>query len=183
MQFTREAFASAPDQVMVFRFTADKPGAISFAATLNRLDSFETRADGSAGLVMSGQTASGQSGVEGMKFVARLRAIHSGGEVSVEGNTLHVDSADEVVLLVAAATNYRGFAGTAAPRTPLQATRDDIDKARSKSYGHLRAAHVADHRSYFERVSITLDDGTTESRAAAVLPTDERHAALGRGQD
>ena len=155
VQFTREAFASAPDQVMVFRFTADKPGAISFAATLNRLESFETRADGSAGLVMSGQTASGQSGVEGMKFVARLRAIHSGGEVSVEGNTLHVDSADEVVLLVAAATNYRGFAGRGTA-DPLQATRDDIDKARSNSYGHLRAAHVADHRSYFDRVSNRL---------------------------
>ena len=46
-----------------------------------------------------------------MKFVARLRALHNGGKVSVSGDTLRVDSADEVVLLVAAATNYQGFAG------------------------------------------------------------------------
>jgi len=34
VRYRREAFASAPDQVMVFRFAADTPGAISFSATL-----------------------------------------------------------------------------------------------------------------------------------------------------
>lgn len=178
--YRREAFASAPDQVMVFRFAADKPGSISFSATLDRLQSSETRADGSAGLVMTGQTASGQRGVEGMKFVARLHAIHSGGKVSVEGATLSVDSADEVVLLVAAATDYQGFAGRNTP-DPLPATSNDISKARGKSYQQLRGNHVADHRSYFDRVSLTLDDAAPESRAAAVLPTNERHVALGKG--
>ena len=178
--YTREAFASAPDKVMVFRFTADKPGAISFTASLDRLERFEIRADGSAGLLMTGALASGQAGVVGMKYVARLRAIHSGGEVSVKGNTLHVDSADEVRLIVAAATNYQGFGGrnTAGP---FQATNDDIVNAMNKSYDEMRAAHIADYRSYFDRVSITLDDGTAESRAAAALPTDKRHAALTKG--
>ena len=42
---------------MVFRFTADKPGKISFSASLDRLESFETVADGSAGLLMTGRTS------------------------------------------------------------------------------------------------------------------------------
>jgi hypothetical protein len=180
VNFTREAFASAPDQVMVFRFTADKPGAISFTATLNRLENFETRGDGSAGLLMTGNTASGQTDVDGMKFVARLRAIPSGGKVSVEGDALRIDSADEALLLVAAATNYRGFGGRNTA-DPLSATGDDIGKASGKSYQQLRAAHVAEHRGYFDRVSITLDDGTAASHAAAALPTDQRHAALAKG--
>jgi len=177
--YTREAFASAPDQVMVFRFTADKPGKISFTATLNRLASFETVADGPAGLLLTGRT-SARPGVEGMKFVARLRAIPQGGNVSVEGDTLTIESADAVVLLVAAATNYEGFAGRNTA-DPLHATRDDLDRARRKSYEQLRSAHIADHRSYFDRVSIKLDDGKAESQATAALPTNERHAALGRG--
>ena len=177
--FTREAFASAPDQVMVFRFTADKPGRISFSATLDRLQSVETEADGSDGLVMTGHT-SARPDVQGMKFVARLRAIPTGGKVSVRGDTLSVDSADEVLLLVAAATDYRGFGGRNTT-DPLQATRDDIAEAMTKPYHQLRAAHVADHRSYFDRVSVTFDDGKAESRAAAMLPTDQRHAALSNG--
>ena len=178
--FTREAFASAPDQVMVFRFTADKPGQISFFATLDRLQSFETGGDGSDGLVMTGNT-SARPDVQGMKFVARLRAIHSGGKVSVTGDTLLVDSADEVLLLVSAATDYLGFGGRNTP-DPLQATRDDIAKAVTKSYEQLLSAAVADHRSYFDRVSVTLDDGKAESRATAMLPTDQRHAALTEGK-
>jgi len=179
--YRREAFASAPDQLLVFRFTADKPGAISFAATMDRLENFETRPDGSAGLVMTGNTASGQSGVEGMKFVARLRAMAGGGKVSTKGGTLHVDSADEVVLLVAAGTNYQGFAGRCTA-DPMKATADDIAKASAKSYDVLRSASIADHRSYFDRVSVTLDDGQAQSRATAALPTDQRHAALGQGK-
>jgi alpha-L-fucosidase 2 len=178
--FTREAFASAPDEVMAFRFAADKPGRISFSATLDRSQNFETVADGQSGLLMTGNTASGQKDVEGLKFVARLRAVSSGGKVSVEGNILRVDSADEVVLLVAAATNYQGFAGR---RTadPLQATASDLEKAMLKSHNQLRADSVADHRGYFDRVSLTLDDGTEAAKAAAALPTDQRHAAHAKG--
>ena len=179
--YTREAFASAPEQVMVFRFTANKPGKVSFTASLDRLASFQTQADGTAGLLMTGQTSSGQSQVEGLKFVARLRAIHTGGKVSVTGDKLHAESADEVVLLVAATTDYQGFAGRNT-RDPVAATADDIARAAGKSFAQLRSAHVTEHRSYFDRVSIRLDDGKEESRTAANLPTDERLAVLAKGE-
>lgn len=177
--FTREAFSSAPDQVMVFRFTADKGKKISFDASLDRLANAETRADGNAGLLMTGNTASGQENVEGMMFVARLHAVNKGGKVTTENNTLRVDGADEVVLLVAAATNYQGFAGRNTA-DPLQATADDIRKAKVKSYDQLRAAHIAEYRTFFDRVSLSLGDGKDVTRGGS-LPTDERLAALAKG--
>ena len=177
---TREAFCSAPDQVMVFRFTTDRPGAISFRATLDRMERFGTTGAGTDGLVMTGRLTSGQDNIDGLTHVTRLRAIPRGGTVSVDGDTLRVEAADEVVLLVAAATNYQGFAGR---RTadPTQATRDDLAKAAAKSYADLRAAHVADYRGYFDRVGLTLDDRRPESRAAAALPTNQRVDALAKG--
>ncbi len=178
--YTREAFASAPDEVMAFRFTADKPGKISFSATLDRLQNFTTSADGSKGLLMTGNTASGQAEVEGMQFVARLHALNTGGKVTVNHDTLTVDAADEVLLLVAAATNYQGFAGRGTA-DPLKATADDIAKAKAKPYATLRADSIADHRRYFDRMTISLDDGKAESAATAALPTDQRHAALTKG--
>lgn len=175
--YTREAFSSAPDQVMVFRFTADKPGKISFNATLDRMQNSATAGDGQTGLLMQGETASGQADVPGVKFVARLRALNKGGRVSVADNTLRVEAADEVLLMVAAATNYQGFAGRGTA-DPAKATADDIAKASAKSYTDLRAAHVAEHRTFFDRVSLTLGDGKQESTATAKLPTDERLAAV-----
>jgi len=178
--YTREAFSSAPDQVMVFRFTADQHGKISFTTTLDRMQDFETVADGQTGLLMQGQTASGQAGVDGMKFVARVHAVHSGGKVAVRNNAIQVDSADEVVLLVAAATDYQGFAGRGTA-DPLGATKDDIQKARAKPFANLRADHIAEHRSYFDRVSLKLGDGKKESSETAMLPTDQRIASLAKG--
>jgi alpha-L-fucosidase 2 len=178
--YTREAFASAPDEVMVFRFTANQPGKISFDATLDRLQNFETVADGTQGLLMTGRTASGQKDVEGMQFVARLHALHTGGKITTKDNALTIHAADEVILLVAAATDYQGFAGRGTA-DPLQATSADIAKAKTKPYEKLRADSIADHRSYFDRMTISLDDGTEASKSAAALPTDQRHAALAKG--
>jgi alpha-L-fucosidase 2 len=177
--FTREAFASAPDQVMAFRIAADKPGSVSFTASLDRMEDFETRADGPAGLIMTGNTASGRTDAEGMKFVARLRAIEQGGKVTVVDGALRVESADEVILLIAAATNYQGFAGRGTA-DPLKATSDDIGQASTKSFEELRSNHIADYRSYFDRVGVGLDDGRAESREAAKLATDERLERLPR---
>jgi len=179
--FTREAFASAPDEVIVLRFAADRPGSISFAATMDRMERFETAPDGQAGLVMTGKLKSGVADVDGLTYVARLRAINRGGKVAVAGNALRVESADEVVLLVSAATNYQGFAGRGTPE-PLKATKEDLDKASAKSCDALRAAHVAEHRGYFDRVSLALDDGKPDSRKAAELPTDQRLAAFAKGE-
>src|SRR5919198_566719 len=43
-RFTREVFASAVDQVIVVRLTCDRPGRISFAATLTREQDVRARA-------------------------------------------------------------------------------------------------------------------------------------------
>nr|MCU0781354.1 glycoside hydrolase N-terminal domain-containing protein [Akkermansiaceae bacterium] len=175
----REAFASAPDQVMVFRFTADQPGAISFTASMNRQENFETQPDGApGGLLLTGQTASGRPDIEGMKFAARLRAVPKGGRMSIQGNEITIDSADEVLLFVSAATNYQGFAGRNTA-DPLAATQADITKALGKSYNQLKADHIADHRGYFDRCSLTLGKGGPASQ----LPTDQRVRALAEGGD
>ena len=103
-------FVSAPDQVMVLRLTADQPGQISFDARLDRPERFETVADGKDGLLMTGQIDNGVDG-KGVRYAVRVRILNQGGEVSVHGNVLRVSKANEVVLLISAATDYQGFAG------------------------------------------------------------------------
>jgi alpha-L-fucosidase 2 len=66
---------SAPDQTIIIRLTASKPGAITFDARLDRPERFETVADGPTGLLMTGQLNNGTDG-KGVRYAARLREIN-----------------------------------------------------------------------------------------------------------
>ena len=178
-RFTREYFTSAPDEAFVIRLTSDRPGAISFDAALERPERSEVEADGARGLLLAGQLNNGTDG-RGMKYAARLRVVNRGGTASAEGKAVRVKGADEVLLFVTAATDYMGFAGRRTP-DPFAASALDMGRAASKSYQTLLAAHVADYRRYFDRVTLKLGprDG-----APASLPTPARlKAAAGGAHD
>jgi alpha-L-fucosidase 2 len=169
IKFEREMFVSAPDQVMVLRLTASKSKQISFDAQLDRPERFETTGDGNNGLLMTGQLDNGVDG-KGVKYAARVRVLNRGGDVSVHGNDLSVSKANEVILLISAATDYQGFAGRET-KDPLAASLNDLNKAAKKSYTALRKEHIADYQKYFDRVSLYLKPANA---AAAVQPTPER---------
>ena len=154
VKYLREAFVSAPDQIILLRLSADKPGSIEFQAKLDRPERFEVSADGTNGLLMSGQLNNGTDG-NGMKYALRLRALNKGGDLSVSQSTLRVQRADEVVLLLSAATDYMGFGGR---RTsdPLGASLMDFQKAASKNFDTLIANHTRDYHRYFNRVTLQL---------------------------
>jgi alpha-L-fucosidase 2 len=175
-RFTREYFTSAPDEALVIRLTADRPHAITLDATLERPERFEVAADGASGLLMTGRLNNGTDG-KGMRYAARLRVHNRGGTASTEGKSVNVKGADEVLLFVTAATDYMGFAGR---RTvdPLAASSRDMQKAASKTFGQLVNAHVADHRRYFDRVTLKLGPSNPSSSA---LPTPARLRAAAEG--
>jgi len=167
VQFYREMFSSAPDQVMVLRLSADKSRQISFDARLDRPERFGTTPDGDNGLLMTGQLDNGTDG-KGVRYVARLRVLNEGGEVSVRENVLRVRNADAVVLLIAAGTDYQGFAGRQT-QDPWPATLHDLQRAAKKSYRALREAQVADYQKYFQRVSLQLDPLDTGGAEQPIL--------------
>ena len=188
IRYTREVFASAPDQVIVVRLTADQPGALSFTAGLKTPQKVEITVEGGDTLVMRGTNGSAQ-GVKGaLNFEARVRVLAEGGSVSStegtspggllpgQGQHLSVNQADAVTLLITAATSYRRFDDTsgdpgAAIATPLAA-------AARKSAAKLREAHLQDYQPLFRRVSFDL--GQTE---AMRLSTDVRIQRFAEGND
>jgi alpha-L-fucosidase 2 len=178
VEFQREMFVSKPDEAMVLRLTANKAGQISFAATMDRPEGFETAGDGQNGLLMTGQLDNGVDG-KGVRYAARIRVVNKGGSVSVQGHVLNVSKADEVVLFIAAATDYRGFAGRQL-NDPVAATLNDLSKAAQKPYQSLRNGHIADYQQYFRRVSLQIGpfDPVTAGK-----PTPQRIKALQDGAD
>ncbi len=172
--FTREVFSSVPDQALVVRLTCDKPGRIGFTAGLTRPERFATAADGSDGLVMSGQLNDGLNGPNGMKYIARVKAVADGGTVNTDGNNLRVVGANSVTLFLTAGTDYKlkePYRGN--PHEKV--TAHQLAAAAAKPYDELRKAQVADHQKLFRRVS--LDLGGHEARK---LPTDQRLARMAK---
>jgi len=167
--FTREMFSSKPDEVMVLRLTASRSGQISFRLKLDRPERFETRAAAANELLMTGQLDNGTDG-QGLRYAARVRVLNHGGQVSAGENSLLVSGADEAILLISAATDYRGFAGRQLA-DPQSASLEDLNRAAKKSFPKLLAAHVADYRQYFQRVALRLEPAEA---AVAAWPTPRR---------
>lgn len=173
----REYFTSAPDEAVVLRLSASRAGSVSFDATLDRPERFEVSADGADGLLMTGQLNNGTDG-RGMRYAARLRVVARGGRVTTEGRAVKVGGADEALLFITAATDYRGFAGR---RTadPVAASAADMKRAAAKTFHALLAAHAADFRRYFDRVRLALGP---PSPGAELLPTPARLKAFSEGE-
>ncbi|HWD18337.1 MAG TPA: glycoside hydrolase family 95 protein [Verrucomicrobiae bacterium] len=175
--FHREMFSTAPDQVMVLRLWADQPGQISFTTKLDRPERFATTAPAPDELLMTGQLDNGVDG-KGVRYAARVKVQHHGGKVSAENNAITIAGADEVCLIIGAATDYRGFAGRQTADPEAQSRRD-VNAAARRSYASLRKRHIADYQKYFHRVSLQLPGAQTPE---AALPTPRRiEAARAQG--
>jgi alpha-L-fucosidase 2 len=167
--FRREMFVSAPAQAMVLKLWADRPGQISFTASLDRPERFQTVASANNELLMTGQLDNGIDG-KGLKYAARVRILCHSGQLSVHGNTLVVSNANDAEILIIVATDYRGFSGRQTV-DPAAASLTDMNHAAGRSYQSLRKNHIADYQRYFQRVSLALDPLNS---ADAEKPTPER---------
>jgi len=151
--FTREVFASAVDDVIVVHVTASRKGAVSYEISMKRPNANVKAREGNR-LVLTGRNP-------GLTFEADVLALPKDGKVSTANGALKVENADELTLIIASATSYRGD-------DPADKCRSTLEKARRKGPAGLRQEHVADHRRLFRRVSIDL--GRTDH---STLPTDE----------
>jgi alpha-L-fucosidase 2 len=178
VKFSRDIFVSAPAQAVVLRLTADQPWKISFDAELDRPERFTIVTAGQDELLMFGTLTNGVDG-DGVKYAARLKVINRGGQISSADGKISVHGADEVLLLVTAATDYERFAKI--ERRDLAATTaKSLKSAARKSYSNLLAAHVADYQSLYHRVRLELPDTGSEISAK---PTPDRIAAQNLARD
>ena len=177
VEYRREVIASAPDQVIAIRLSASRRAAISvdlsFVTPLKR---FAVATGPGDELVLTGQNE-GAHGIEGaLRCEARARVRATGGRIEANGDRISITGADNVVVLIAMATNYKRFDDVSGD--PAAINRARIDRIAKKPFDRIAADATADHRSLFRRVSIDL--GRT---AAATLPTDQRIRAGESGED
>jgi alpha-L-fucosidase 2 len=171
--YLREIFASAPDNAIVMRISADKPGNVSFSATLTREVDSTTSTLAPDRVFLQGQAIphekDSQERKTGVKFRGEVRIIPEGGKLRLEKTAAVVEGANAAVLLIVADSDFRH-------PDPAAACSQDLAKA-AKPYQQLRLAHANDHLKIFRRVKFQL---STEPDSDA-QPTDVRLKAVQDG--
>jgi alpha-L-fucosidase 2 len=192
--FTRELFASAPDQAIVLRIAASKPGALNATIWMDGALVKSVAAVGDNRLLLTGKAAKHIAGAghpgsetpvilsdspgEGMFYAAMIHASVQGGKLFANTDRLGVKDATTLTIVITAATGYKGY--DQSPDTPQsvvsQLAKDHLDAATKLPYATLRQRHIADYKQLFNRVSLNLGHQST-------LPTDQRLANFASAPD
>lgn len=191
--YTREIFASYPDQAIVVRLQSSKAGRLSFRAKLDSSLRFTSSTE-SEHYVISGIAPEyvspsyhhiedpiryGDSeNTQALKFQGRLAVVHEGGTLNTDADGLHVIGATSAILFFHAATSFDPTIGASNSELDLkQLTTDAIRAVIGKPYEDIRNRHFDDHNRLFGRVALSLG----ESKAPSDMPTDRRIAEYGSG--
>ncbi len=192
VRFTRDVFASFPDQVLVVHMTADHPAMISMFIRLGSIQpSAHSRFAGERGIVMDGSAETVTHGASAtpvipakMLWQAQLRVIAEGGTVAQErleedeertSSCLSVKKANAVTIVLAGATNYAKWNSLDADAGARVNARIH---AAGLPYHVLRGRHLADWQPQFH--SCRLDLG---GEGAATSDTTTRLDRLRQGAD
>jgi alpha-L-fucosidase 2 len=174
VRYTREVFASVPDEVIVLRLTADRKGSIAFRASMDRPADFGVTAHGEDALVLrEGADHEGQ-----IRFAGEALFLPTGGSVRPEGAEIVVADADAVTILIAAATDFKG--GPFPGGDPEAQCERVLSRARTRNSGELLTRQLAVFQPVFQRMTLHL------GRAGSPrdnLPTDVRVKRVSEGAD
>lgn len=180
IKYKREVFVSAPDQMIVVHLVTEKKGTLSLDLSLNSLLKNNTIAQ-KDGILMRGDAPAhvdpsylasddpvkyiNSKGQKGMRFALKLSARIKGGKTISSDSVFSIHNADEVTLLLSAATSFNGF-----DKDPQSEGIDEMAlinqherQASAYTYSDLRKRHVNDYKSYFNRMTFRLDDQTNRS--------------------
>lgn len=172
--YTRTAFASLADGVVVVNIKANRSKAITFTLSHNSTLKNSVSATVSQGR-QAKTTAILEATIEGMDhegvasaLTAKCRTeVVSDGLLTASDGKVTVTGATEATLYISAATNYVNYhdvSGDASAKVKAA-----IESVAGMKLAQLKQRHVVRYKEQYDRVSLSLTDGKNVS-----LPTDRR---------
>ncbi|MBK1878335.1 glycoside hydrolase family 95 protein [Pelagicoccus mobilis] len=178
VRYTREHFASNPDGVVVIRLQADKPGMIDVTLSLDSLHENTRRSIWPDGLRISGKNSENVGIPSGLDWEMKVSVEQQGGWILTGDNYYKIRAADSVILRVAASTSYVDWKDVSA--SPSELNAEVLERAEKKPFAELKARHVEDYKSLFDRVTLDI---TAKDPRLSDRNTDARIATFSDDQD
>ncbi len=189
INFTRKYFVSYPANMLVVKYSADKPGKqnLIFSYAPNPVSEGNIQATGNTGLIYRAILDNNN-----MKYTIRIESECKGGTSEVMDGKIHISEADEVVFYITADTDYKinfdpdfndpkAYVGV----NPDETTALWMKEAKEKGYDKLLKEHFADYSSLFGRVQLELNPNapmTLEYPGVNDLPTQKRLERYRKGK-
>ena len=169
VKYRRTSFISYPDQVMVVKMEVDKKQSVSLDVRLNSLLRYQVKATAQDELLLDGKAPSYVANRDydprqviyhdqlGLKFKVKVKLLSKGGTYASGDSLLSIRNADEVTLLLSAATDFYQ------PEIKLSDC--------NRTYEELIDRHLKDYQPLFNRVELSLGKNSPEKEK---LPTSQR---------
>ncbi|PWJ61880.1 alpha-L-fucosidase 2 [Fibrobacter sp. UWR4] len=171
VKYTREYFASYPDNVIVVRISADANGKVNFDASFTCPHTNKSIKNvGSDGLTLDAT-------INSIKFQSRFVIKADGGKVSAGNGSVKVEGANSAYIILNTGTNFVSFNNVTA--NPGERAAAAVDAASKKTYDQLKSAHLKDYQELYNRVRLNLGSAAsnagdiTSSRVKAFNTTDD----------
>ncbi len=194
VHYQKTVFASAPDQVIVVHIIADRIGKLNLNISSRSQLRFRTDVLNHNILVLKGKAPAHNEPdyvdykkdtvvynegdrCRGMRYEMLVKAVASGGAVTVNNSGIIVRNANTLTLYISAATSFNGF-NRCPDKDEHKIALNYLNAALLKPYSKILAAHLADFHQYFNRVSLVLNDN---NGSRTDLPTNERLIAYTAG--
>ncbi|WP_442794603.1 glycoside hydrolase family 95 protein [Pelobium manganitolerans] len=167
ISYKREVFTSIPDNAIFIKLSASKKGSLSFSikASSPQVKS-NFKAVGNK-LYFEGTSGSVDNKIGKVKYVGILQCTLNGGKLSTSAEQLEVSNADEVIIRVAIATNFKSYKDISA--NAMEKAEDILQKASVISYDLAKQKHVQAYQNYYNRVQLNLGKSAQSAKT-----TDQR---------
>ena len=187
---TREAFISAPDQVLALKITSSKEASLSLTLSVDSLLEHKVKTQGDDCLLLKGQCPSDipdkylskdrlhNKKKQGIEFALMVKVKSDDGQIEGDKGSISIRDASSITIYLSSASSFNGF-----DKDPVLEGKDyklicskTMDLAASKPFSELKKRHVEDYKGLFDRVDIDLGQDEAED-----LPTDKRIENVKKG--
>ncbi len=159
INYRREYFVSHPNNSLVIRYTSNTPGMLSRAIWLTSPQTkINIIASEDGSITLTGQPADQSS--NGLKFAQYLKVKTINGSISVSNNKLIISGANEILIVLSAATNYQQCMDETfnyfSTINPLEKATNAVNNMLLQSYDNILKAHIADYQGLYNRMELNL---------------------------
>ena len=154
VEYSRTAFASLADDVIILRIEANKKGALSFNLGYDCPKELNPSVSVKGNLLTMRCEGVEHEGVASALNAECLITVKADGKVKANGSSIDISRASTATIYIIGATNfvnYHDVSGNADKRC-----QDMMKKALKKSYAKLLADHVDKYCEQFDRVALDI---------------------------
>ncbi len=152
--YKREIFSSLADNVILVKLSASKKKSITFSLSASSPQLISTSKVSGKELIFEGTSGNADNKVGKVRYLGIAACTLKGGSITASADKLNVTAADEVIIRITIATNFKNYKDLSGE--PSEKVTAVLEKTAKMSYSELMKQHLAVYQKYFKRVSLDL---------------------------